>query len=652
MLKMMETAGRADSRRMIVLEVEGIQKHFGPEPVLDGVCFEVRAGERIALVGPNGSGKTTLLKILAGQEEPDTGSCRARPSVRIDLLEQQPRFSPGRTVWEEAENALAGLVALQREAIQTAQALGEATDEVQRRRLAARFDHLQQTLHRHDAYNLDHKIRRVLEGLGFPRSRYHQPVDCLSGGEQNRLLLARLLLAQPDLMLLDEPSNHLDIEATQWLEEFLASGPAAMILVSHDRYFLDKVATRTLELYQGTVESYPGNFSAYLKQKEQRLLVQRRTYQKQQAEIEKAEDFIRRHAYGQKHAQAEDRKKKLERIERVPPPREIHPPPMRFPPAARSGDVVIRAEGISRAYGRTLFEDLSVDILRGQRWAVLGPNGCGKTTLLRCLVGQLPPDHGRVTIGHGVVVGYFDQHLQCLDDESPAVDAIRPEGSSELDEPARRDLLARFGISGSTALQKVGSLSGGERCRVALARLAAARANLLVLDEPTNHLDLWALEALGQALQRFDGTVLLVSHDRYFINQVADHLIVAQQGRFQVIEGNYQTYQHLVAKGSAGAAQAESTSEPVRPPKAAKAPAPARNKPRRKRRFPFRKVEDLEEEIFRREAHLESLHHALTQPDTYRDGQRVRQIRAEIAAEQEALKQLYEHWEEAVELNS
>ena len=636
---------------MLVLRVEGVRKHFGPEPVLSRVTFAVRPGERIGLVGPNGSGKTTLLRIIAGKEEAEGGALEIHPSVKLGYLEQQPLVVPGRTLWEEVRTALAELIALQRESLDVAHALAETAGEAEHRRLATRFDHLQQELHRRQAYNLDHKIERVLDGLGFSREAFGLPVEALSGGEQNRSMLAKLLLSDPGLLLLDEPSNHLDIEATEWLEDFLVNSPAAMIVVSHDRYFLDKVTTRTLELFRGTVDRYSGNFSAYWRQKEERLLVQQRTYEKQQVEIEKAKEFIRRNAYGQKHTQAEDRRKKLARIQLVEPPREITAPPMGFSTAARSGDVVLRAERLSKAYDRPLFDDLTFDVARGERWGVLGPNGCGKTTLLRCLLGQLTPDAGEAIVGHGVRIGYFDQHLSDLDNDTPVVDAIRPE-HRDLAEPRRRDLLARFGLTGDTALQTVGSLSGGERCRAALARLAAAEANVLVLDEPTNHLDLWALDALERSLREFEGSVLFVTHDRYFVDQVADRLLVVEPGRFRVIEGNYSTYLHLVRSslpGSATTPQAEGKT-----PKAAgrAAKRDEQGRPARpKRRFPYRKVEDLEREIFEREARVEELHAALAEPETHREAHRVRQIKQEIAEQQDTLKTLYEHWEEATDLN-
>ncbi len=634
---------------MILLNVVDITKHFGPEPVLDGVSFEVRPGEKIGLVGPNGAGKTTLLSILAGRQTADGGTVELHSTARLDYLEQQPTIVPGRTLWEEAAAALSSLTTLAEDAERTAHEMAAADDPADHKRLAERYERLQHELSHRDAYNLDHRIERVLEGLGFTRENFQQPIEQLSGGQHNRLLLARLLLAEPDVMLLDEPSNHLDIEATQWLERFLADSQQAMIIVSHDRYFLDRVTNRTVELFRGTVDCYTGNFSAYWRQKAQRLEVQARTYEKQQELIAKTEDFIRRNHYGQNHAQAEDRRKKLARIERVAPPREIQAPPMGFTPADRTGDVVLRVERLAKAYDRPLFADLSFDIQRGERWGILGPNGSGKTTLLRCLVGEEKPDDGRAIIGTNVRVGYHDQMLRSLDCDEQVVDAIRPV-RKQFNEPQRRGLLARFGLVGDAVFQRVDSLSGGERSRAALAQLAADDANFLVLDEPTNHLDLWARDSLERSLTEFDGTVLLVSHDRYFLNRVVDHLLVVEPGRFRVIEGNYDTYLHLVAQGLAGGEDAVADAE-EKSKAAAKRSARSEKEARPKRKFPYRKVADLEAEIFERESRVEALHAELATPEALRDGQRVRQIQAEIVEQQAALKSLYPHWEEASELN-
>lgn len=639
---------------MILLSLQNVSKHFGPDPVLAGASFDLRPGERVSLVGPNGAGKTTLMKIVAGAEQADDGHVELHPSASIGYLEQQPDFAPGRTVWEEARHALDELLGFTREVEELGHAIGAATDPQARKRLEQRFDFVQHQLDHHDVYNIDYKIERILDGLGFPRTSHAQPVVQLSGGQQNRLLLAKLLLAEPDLMLLDEPSNHLDIDATQWLENYLLESSQAILVVSHDRYFLDRVTNRTLELFQGTVDSYPGNFTQYKRLKAERLDLQLKTWQKQQEEIAAMQDYIRRYQFGVRHAQAEDRRKKLERIEPVPLPREIKSPLMGFPAATRTGDIVLRVEHLAKGYDRPLFADLSFDILRGEKWGIVGPNGTGKTTLLKCILGREKLDAGAVILGSGVKVGYFDQMLSGLDPQAEVLDAVRP-GHKEFLEQQRRDLLARFGVTGDMVFQKVGSLSGGERNRVALALLSALDANVLVLDEPTNHLDLWARDALESALCAFDGSVLFVSHDRYFLNQVATKLLVVEPGRFRVIDGNYDTYQHLVRTGlaqDARAAVADKSKGKADSP-AAKVEKNTRSakEPRRKRKFPYRKLPEIEAEIAQREARIEELHAQFANGEVLRDGARVKQLKAELEANESALPTLYEHWEEASELN-
>lgn len=629
---------------MLLLRASQIRKYFGPDPVLAGVSLEIYQGDRVGLVGPNGCGKSTLLNILCGELESDGGSLDIQANVHLGYLKQQPDFNPVKTVWEAAEEPLMPLKKMVAEVEEVAAKIANACSDEERHQLEARYDHLHQELDRLDVFETDHRVEPVLEGLGFKKHQFQQPTGELSGGQQNRLMLARLLLSDTELMILDEPSNHLDLESTNWLENYLAKTHRTFLIVSHDRYLLDRVTSRTLELFQGTVDSYVGNYSAYLRQKDERVCIQRKTYEAQQEEIAKLEDFIRRNHYGQKHSQAEDRRKKLERIERVAPPREIFAPPILFPPATRTGDIVVRATNIAKGFTSKLFQEVSFDILRGERWGILGPNGSGKTTLIRCVLGDIPLDAGNATLGQGVKVGYFDQKLNSLDQGALVVDVIRP-SDREMHEPERRSHLARFGITGDLVFSRVQTLSGGEKTRVALAKLAAEQVNLLVLDEPTNHLDLWARQALEEALRKYDGTVIVVSHDRYFLNRISDHILAFFPGRVLVIPGGYEDYCHFV---STLAARNQTTSPAV---KEAAPPRKETSPPRRKRKFPYRKLEALEADLAQCESSISEIQAKLLEPHTLRNGQLYRQIQKELEAKQEEYSRLFEHWEEASELN-
>jgi ATP-binding cassette subfamily F protein 3 len=631
---------------MLLLSCSQLSRGFSEGPLFEDVAFELFAGERVGLVGPNGAGKTTLLRLLAGLDQPDTGEVRLHAGARASLLRQQPVFESNRSLFVEARHALDVLITAHEDMVQTAEALARAASDAERKALAARYDRLNEMLRHHDAYNVDHRVEQVLDGLGFRPEDYSRPIDSFSGGQQSRLMLAKLLLAAPDVMLLDEPSNHLDIDGTRWLEDYLARQAEAMLIVSHDRYFLDRVVTKIFELHAGHINVYPGNYKQYWRLRQERYEHDLKAWQAQQEYVEKQEDYIRRVHYGQLHKQAQSRQKALDRLERLERPSLIESPHMHFGAVRRSGDVVLEVEELAKAYDRPLFKDLSFSLHRGQRLGILGPNGSGKTTLLRLLMDEEEPDQGCAKPGHLVQFGYFDQHLKVLADDLPVDSAVLPAGVTEAKDQDIRNLLARFGLTGEQVNQRVSELSGGERSRVALARLVASGANVLVLDEPTNHLDLWACDALEQALLDFDGTVIVVSHDRYFLNRVANLLIALEEGGgSRVVFGNYDDYERLRTQESGGIGKAAREVPPA--PARVAHPEPAR----RKRRFPYRKVEDLEADIAVAETRLREVEQLLASPELYRDGERVKEATRAFSETKAQLQQLYERWEEAVELN-
>jgi ATP-binding cassette subfamily F protein 3 len=637
---------------MILFSCSRLSRGFDEGPLFSDVGFELYSGERVGLVGPNGVGKTTLLRQLAGLDQPDDGEVRLHAGARLALLEQQPRFVAGRSLFEEARSALDQLLAAHEDMVRTAEALARSTDAAEHKALATRYDRLNELLRHHDAYNVDHRIEQVLDGLGFTAGDYDRTVETFSGGQQSRLMLAKLLLAAPDVMLLDEPNNHLDIAATRWLEDYLSNQAEAMLIVSHDRYFLNRVVTKVFELHGGRLTSYPGNYQAYARLRQERYEQQLKTWEAQQEYIARQEDYIRRVHYGQLHKQAQSRQKALDRLERVERPVRVEMPQMHFGVVRRSGDVVLQVADLSKGYDRPLFADLNFTLERGRRLGIMGPNGSGKTTLLRVLMGEEDPDAGAVQRGHLVEFGYYDQHLKTLPEDLPVLRAVWPEPDPEINEQRMRDMLGRFGLTGDQVYQRVGDLSGGERSRAALARLVALGVNVLVLDEPTNHLDLWACDSLESALLGFEGTVIVVSHDRYFLNRVVDLLLILEgDGTVQVIHGNYDTYERMRAlKEEAAVTNAPKSAESVHG-RSASAPDSQQGKPKRKRRFPYRKVEDLETDIAEEEARLGELEQLLASPDLYRDGDKVKEAMRAFEETKAQLSELYEHWEEAVELN-
>ena len=632
---------------MILISASGLGRQYSGDPIFEDLRFEVRSGERIGLVGPNGAGKTTLMKLLARVEQPDYGSLYVRPSIRVSLLKQQPDFAGDQTLMSVARSGLASLLDLQEELEEAAREMSEAENDAERDVASRRYTELHNRLEHQDAYSIDHRVEEILGGLGFSSADFERQASTFSGGQQSRMMLAKLLLESPDVMLLDEPSNHLDIATTAWLENYLARQSVGMIVVSHDRYFLDKVVTKIWELHEGKIDAYPGNYTQYWKLRAEKAKVLERQAERQNEKIADLEAYVRKYGAGQRAKQAKDREKKLGRLERVETMREIVGPVMGFDEVERSGDIVIEARELTKGVSKTLFTKLNVSVLRGECVGVIGPNGAGKSTLIKTLIGVEAPDSGSVKVGHKVRIGYHDQGLQSLAPETTVVRAVWPD-EGDWEQGDIRDLLARFGLSGDTAMHNVGKLSGGEKAKAALARLCATGANLLVMDEPTNHLDIWSCDALERSIVEFEGTVLVVSHDRYFLNEVADRLIVVSDGKVRVIEGDYESYQRLV-QAEAEAAQAKSTaSQSTADLKAAE----TSKGERRKRKFPYKKPEEVEAEIALVEQKVKELDDLLAQPNTWKDALKARSYQQSLEELRPQLSRLYEHWEEASELNA
>ena len=649
---------------MIFLSARDLTRQFDRAPVFSGLSLELKDGDRVGLVGPNGTGKTTLLHCLCGKDHPDKGAVSMPNDVSIGLLEQEPDFPPGATLLDEAKRGLARLYALQDEAHAIADRLATAPPAEQDK-LARRYDDLHHALEREDAYELDYRIDEVLAGLGFTKDDYDRPVASFSGGQQSRVMLATMLLRSPDVMLLDEPTNHLDIASTEWLESFLNRSQKAVVIVSHDRYFLDRVTNRILELHGGKANEYKGNFSAYWRQREERIKVTEREYEKQQDFIEKTEDFIRRNKAGQKSVQAQSREKTLARLERVELVQDFRETHMGFGAASRSGDIVLDVVGLTKGFGgEPLFEDVTFRLLRGERLGIVGPNGSGKTTLLRTLLGELPADAGTVRIGGSVQVGYYDQQLTSVDPTLDAIEAVRPPEKLDFTPGMARSFLGRFGLRSDLHMQQVGAMSGGEKSRVALAKLAAKDVNVFVLDEPTNHLDLWARDSLERALKAFDGTLIFVSHDRYFLDQLANRVLVWGEDKWRLHDGNYsdfvdfrkRTEEAKNAKPAKGGKDGKGKSPaPAAPPTGkAKDAGPktpdAKKSEKRKAKFPYRSPRDVEADIARKEDEIASIEADMVLPEVLRDPGRVKAISQNYAKAKADLAKLYEHWEEANDL--
>lgn len=531
-----------------MISIEHLSKEFSSKPILEDISFLINRKDRIALVGKNGAGKTTLLRLIAGEYTPTRGTISYDKNISIGYLPQQMQHAEGTTVREEARKAFQHILEIENQIERLTRQLSEREDyeSAEYQLLIDQLTHNNELLQLLGGQNFDGEMERTLLGLGFERKDFDRLCSEFSGGWRMRIELAKILLKRPDVFLLDEPTNHLDIESIQWLEQFLIQSGSTIVLVSHDRAFIDNVTNRTIEISLGHIYDYAVNYSHYIELRKERREQQQRAYENQQKMIQETEDFIERFRYkATKAVQVQSRIKQLEKIERIEIDQEdtsrlrLH-----FPPAPRSGDYPIMIEGLSKSFdSHTVFSNVNLTLKRGDKVAFVGKNGEGKTTLVRCLMGQIPYE-GKLKIGHNVKIGYFAQNqASLLDGELTVFDTIDRVAVGEV-RTKIRDILGAFMFGGEASEKKVKVLSGGERSRLAMIRLLLEPVNLLILDEPTNHLDMQSKDVLKEALIKFDGTLIVVSHDRYFLDGLVDKVYEFGGGKVQEHIGSIYDFLH------------------------------------------------------------------------------------------------------------
>ena len=622
----------------MLVQLNGVSKAFGSVTVLRDVSFQINPFEKIGLIGANGAGKTTLLKIIGRAHEIDTGTVTRKSGLQIGTLDQIPDFHEGTSVLEEGLRSSDHLRAAEREMreLEHAIASGPPPDVIDR------YSRLQHEFELKGGYSYRALTESALFGVGFSKEAMDRPSRELSGGEKNRLALAKLLLSNAELLLLDEPTNHLDIRSIEWLEKFLKETDKTLVVVSHDRFFLDRVANRIIEVVDARIQDYRGNYSAYLKERGERLARQEKEWKLQNEWLEKQEDYIRRNIAGQKTKQAQSRRKLLARVKPIEKPKTSSTrAKFRFMPVERSGRYVLTARNLSIGYSETpLVQSIEFEVQRGERWAILGANGSGKTTLLRTLIGSRSPVEGELEWNEALDVGYYDQQLSDLIPENTVLEEIRALDSLATDGELR-SYLAQFLFSGEDVFKKIEQLSGGEKSRLMLARIIYLAPQLLALDEPTNHLDISSREALEGALGEYPGTILFVTHDRFLVQKIATHLLYIEAGRAHVFDRLSAFEEWLEEDRTAGAVDDRPGAHGA-PLREEKSSALSKNK----REQLQREVAELEEKIGSIEAELAELELSFQNPATGTDWESTHRRYAELKVTLENLYQdLATRWE-------
>jgi len=636
---------------MAAIAVQCVTRQFGTQVVLENVSLELRSGETVGLVGANGAGKTTLFRLIAGELLPDTGTVTCSRDLEIGFLRQEPDVSFERTLHDEVGSAFADLLALENRLHDVSNEIAARADDPKLPEVMQRYERLNAKFIASGGHTFEARLNEILGGLGFSPGDYSRPMSKMSGGQKCRAALAKVLLQGRSFLLLDEPTNHLDIDAVRWLEKFLTGHHGGAVVVSHDRYLLDRLCDRIVEVDRGRITSFSGNYTNYVKTKEIRLLTQEREYEKDKEFIEKEQAFIAKHIARQRSKEARGRRTRLQRRLKAgefvtEKPTAKRTAKISFKKTEAREGTVLRCDELCMSYNaNVLFTDLTLQVRTGERFGITGPNGTGKTTLLKIILGQVGATGGEFTLDGGLTIGYYAQENVDLDVDRTVVDEIRA-AQPGLTEQDARSYLGRYLLTGEDAFKTLGMLSGGEQSRVRLATLILQEPQLLILDEPTNHLDIPSREALEEALYGFGGTIIVVSHDRYFLDRIVDRLLVIRRGNHAVYDGSYSYYIEQVERQ-----KADSRGKTPASPKKDKSRNAAGGK-KKSEPSPYDRlsIDELEKMVIEREAKLAELHERFADSAVYKDPDTLADLREEVEAVESDLAEVDAAWQQRAEL--
>ncbi|KGG81236.1 thiamine ABC transporter substrate-binding protein [Caloranaerobacter azorensis H53214] len=633
---------------MIVLSCSNLSKSYSIYKILDNISFTINDGEKIGLVGLNGTGKSTLFKILAGKLSKDSGEIYIAKDHKIGFLEQNTQIESNNTVFEETLKVFRHLIDMEKKLRNLEEEIsieGKNGSSAKLQNLMNLYSKLIEEFNDKNGYGYKSEIKGVLKGLGFTEEEFNKPINKLSGGQKARISLAKLLLEKPNILLLDEPTNHLDIEAIDWLEKFIKDYRGTVIVISHDRYFLDSVTNRIFLIENSTLKSYNGNYSTFMKKRKKELELLQKKYEEQQKEIKRQEEIIKKFmSYGGKRyiRQAQSRQKMLDKMKKIDKPVQDHKKAkIIFEPKVKSGYEVLKVRDLSMNFDDfNLFKDLCFSIYRGEKVGLIGPNGIGKTTLFKIILNKITPTSGEITLGHHVNIGYYDQEQSNLNPEKTIVDEIWDENPN-LDHYQIRSVLAKFLFHGDNIFKEISTLSGGEKSRLALLKLMLSKANFLLMDEPTNHLDIDSKEVLEDALKDYEGTLLVISHDRYFLNKVTDKILELNSNGIKEYLGNYDYY---LNKKKANEIQEEISDDKTKTQ--IKAERKRLKEQQKKEKKLKERIKNLESKISQYEEKISELEKYMCKPEVFNNPTKSIEISTEVNNLKNELNKLYDEWME------